>query len=895
MSGRDPSPASRAAPAPGWMLSTLLRRRLDDRQRVQVLGELAELYEHRLEAQGEASARAWLRREHRRLTLALAFRSTLVGPAGTTVLGPHPNDWTGLTLDLRHGLRGLRRTPGFTAAMVVIVALGIGGTTLVWAVVHAVLVSPLPYPDADRMVLLRTIHGEDMWSTSMADLEAIYDPPPAFEAIAGYSYRTARVAQPGGVDLIRSKWVTDNYFSVLGIEPVAGRTFSPSEGREGGANVVILTESFADRVLGSVSSAVGGSVSIDGAPHSVVGVVPDRLGPLDEGIDIFPVLRVATPNRKGPFFILTVGRLRDGVDPSVARAQLAAVSERIFPIWQDSFTLEDAVLGFVDLKEILVGDVARTLLTVLAAVGFLLLIACANAASLLIARGVTRAREVAVRSALGASGSRLLRLLLVESAILATCGALLGAAIASVGLYAVQSLGAGQLPRVDEISVSLPVVFFFVAVATASWAMFGLIAASSVLGGRSARVTTTESRTTASGATRLLRRGLVTLQFAVSIPLLVGAGLLVTSLDRLQNEGFGFDPENLVSMQVSLPSEGYPDDASVRAFWNAVLPDIVGLPGVRSAGIADARPPVQYPHENNFELDDRPSGPGTPVVMAPWITADEGFFDTYGIRLVEGRLFNDAATDTMRTAVVDEIWQQRYYPDSSPLGHRFRSGGCTIEGCPWIEIVGVVAGMKTSGLEDRRRLGTIYYDFERDSYAATNLHLRTAGAPLDVVPAVRRVIADRDPSIPLANVTTVDDLTAESTMGRRYTSLLVGTLATIALLLSVVGIYGSMSYFVRQHRREIGVRIALGAAPAGALKMVLGQGMRVAGLGTMLGVIAALSLTRYMDGLLYEVPARDPRVFLPVGLATLLIALAATAIPGRAAAGTDPAITLRDE
>ena len=888
MSGRG------GVPAPGRFLSWLLARKLDRGQRAQVLGELEELYEHRHDTQGPDAALAWLRREHRRLTRSLALGSTLVGPAGTTVLGPHPSDWNGLSLDVRHSLRGLRRTPGFTVALVVIVALGIGGTTLVYSVVHSVLIAPLPYPDADRLVLLRTINGEDMWSTSMADLDAIYDAPPAFDAIAGYSYRTTRLALPDGVELLRTKSVTDNYFDFLGIDPIAGRDFTPDEGRPGGANSVLLTRSYATRVLGSVEGAPGSSLNIDGVPHTIVGVLPDRLGPLDEGVDVFPVMRVETPTRKGPFFILTVGRLRDGVDPAVARSQLAAISERMFPIWQDSFTQEEAVIGFVDLKEILVGDVARTLLIVLAAVAFLLLIACANAASLLIARGVTRLREVSVRAALGASELRLFRLLLVEAAILAASGAVIGGALAWSGVSMVRRLGVGQLPRVDEVAMSPAVLGFFLAVALASWAVFGLVAAASVLRGRGNQGTATATRTTPSAAARLLRRGLVSLQFAISIPLLVGAGLLVASLDRLQNESFGFDPEGLVSVQVALPTEGYPDEEAVLAFWNSVLPDIKALPGVRAAGLADARPPIEYPHENNFEIEGRPSGAGTPVVMAPWITADSGFFSTYGIRTIEGRLFNDPA-DTMRTAVVDEAWVRRFHPEGSPLGARFRSGGCTVDGCPWIEIVGVVAGVKTAGLEDRRRLGTIYYDFLRDSYSSTNLHLRTAGPPLDIIPAVRRMIADRDPTIPFANVTTVDDLTAESIMGRRYTSVLVALLAAVALLLSVVGIYGAMSYFVRQHSRDIGIRIALGAAPEGALRLVVGQGMRVAGLGTLVGVLAALGLTRYMSALLYDVPARDPRVFVPIGLLTLLIALVATAIPGRAAASTDPAITLRDE
>ncbi len=884
--------AGHEVPGPGRLTSFLLRRRLSVSQRNQLMSELAELHEHRVVTRSRAEADAWLRREYRRWTVRL-LRGGIAEASGLSDMLRSPGGG-GLLGDLRHNFRGLRRAPLFSAAIVLTVGLGIGGTALVYGIVHAILISPLPYPDADRMVLLRTLRGEDMWGTSMADLEALYDPPPAFEAIAGYTRRTASVAIGDGVELIRSKWVTDNYFPLLGIEPVQGRLFTPEEGRAGGEAVVLITEGYWERALSSDPEVIGSSLVVSSQPHTIVGILPDQLGPLDRGGQIFPVLQVDTPPRQGPFFFFTVGRIRDGVDPAVAAQQLDAVAKRMFPIWRDSFTFEDATLGFRDLKEMLVGNVARTLLMVFTAVAFLLVIASANAASLLVARGVARQREVAIRAALGASGGRLLQLLLSEAAILASGGALMGLAITVYGMELVRRMGAGQLPRVEEIALTAPVVVFFLAVTLGSWALFGLVASAGVMRRRLEGIASSSVRSTASKGMRRLRRGLVASQFAVSIPLLIGAGLLGSSLDRLQSQGFGFEPENFVSALVSLPSANYPDEPAVRAFWDEVLPQIEALPDVAEAGLANARPPVEYPESNNFVLADHPPDPDEPVLQAPWITADPGYFEALGVPLIEGRIFNDPRSDTMRTAVVDQAWADRFFPGRSAIGRRMRAGGCTVDGCPYVEVVGVVSNVKTTGLDDRNR-GTIYYDFRRDSYSAINLHLRTRSAPLDVIPEVRRLVLERDASIPFAQVMTAGDVAAEWLQGRKYTSMLVALLAGIALLLSVVGIYGAMSYFVRQHTRDIGIRIALGGGPRSALRLVLAQGMRVAVLGTLLGLAGALLLTRYMGSLLYDVTATDPLVFATVCAGTLIVALAASAIPGGQAAATDPATTLREE
>jgi putative ABC transport system permease protein len=528
-------------------------------------------------------------------------------------------------------------------------------------------------------------------------------------------------------------------------------------------------------------------------------------------------------------------------------------------------------------------------------VGLLLLIASANTSSLLVARGVGRTRELAVRSALGASRARVVRLLLSESMVIAVAAAAFGGGLVWVGLGLVHRLGVDALPRVEEIGWSPSALTFFALVTLGSWVLFGAVAAWSTGRQRTQGLASDTGRTTSSRGMLAVRRALAGAQFAITVPLLVGATLLLASMQNVRSESFGFDPEGLVSMLVTLPGESFPTQDDVLGFWATTLPEIEALPGVLSAGLADARPPQPVDGGNNFVLEGQPLPSGEPQPSAPWITADPGFFRTLGLPVLEGRLYDAVPADTMRYAVVDESWAARFHPESSPVGARLRSGGCTVEGCPFTEIVGVVRDVKTAGLDDTRRLGTIYYDFARDSYSAMRLHVRARGEPLSVVPGVRDVIRRQTAGVPVGEVQTTEELAAEALAGRQYTSTLVGLLAAVALLLSIIGIYGTLSYFVRQHTREIGIRIALGGGPSTALRMVVRRGMAVAGVGCLLGLALTPSLTRPLTALLYGVSPGEPLVLIPVVAGILLVALAATAIPGRRAAQTDPAVALRDD
>lgn len=875
----------------GRLLRRWMERRLGVDETVELVSELEELHEARIERDGRRMADRWWKRERRRWFMRLLTGSGLQPsrPTSRTGIG---DPWA----DIARGIRSLARVPLLSCAIVVTIGLGIGGTTLVWSAVHAVLIAPLPYPGADRMVLLRTVRGEDEWSTSMADLEAVYDPPPAFDAIAAYSRGNVSMIVGGEARLVESKWITDSYLPLIGVAPILGRNFTVDEGRAGGADGVLLSQGLWERVFDSDPEVLGRTLPLDGVPHAIVGVLPRSMGPLDKA-EVYPALRVQTPGRKGPFRYPTIARLAPGVSAGEAREQLAEVSRRMFPLWRSSFPSEDAVLGFRPLKEMLVGDVARTLFLVLTATGFLLMVAAANAAGLLVARGVGRQRELAVRVAVGASRGRILRLVLTEAGLLAVASGAVGLALAWSGLGLVRRYGVDQLARADEIALTPPVLLFFAAVTFGSCILLGGISSAAVLRfGRArsgGRLSLARRGATGSPLARRVRRVLVASQFAVAIPLLVSAGLLGRSMERLQTERVGFDVERVVSMQVALPEAGYPDEQALWGFWADVLPQLEALPGVVAAGVADARPPVWYNGENNFVLEGEPTGAAAPQTQSPWIMASAGFFDVLGSQLVEGRLYG-ASADTMRHAVVDQAWADRYLPEGGAVGRRFRSGGCTVEGCPFVEIVGVVETVKITGLDDPGR-GTIFYDLAREPYGGAFVHLRTREDPLTVVSAAREVLRSRDPTVPIADVRTAEQIASDSTVGRRNTSLLVSLLAVVALLLSVVGIYGAMATFVRQNVRETGIRLALGAGPRQALRGVVADGLRVAVAGTVVGVTLAALLGRYLEGLLYDIQPTDPLVFVAVCGATLTVALAATAIPGLRAAATDPAVTLRQD
>ena len=864
-----------------------------------VLSDLSELYQVRWERDGEAAARAWLRRQTR------LYPFTLIGahlrpdePTHDSQLATHSPPTEHLRTvarDFRHSLRSLIRTPMLTATIVLTVGLGIGATTAIFSVIDAVLIKPLPYSNPGNLVRLYTDQPPNRWPFSVADYLALEEQQTSFRDVAAYWNAAMTFTRDDVAERVQGSSVTWNYLSLLGINPVVGRQFNEADGVPGAERVALVSHGFWTRHLGRDDAAIGRPIRLNGNDFIVVGVLPPNLGPLEYQREFFIAEPLQTPPRKGPFYLRVIGRLHEDSEIVSAADELRAINRRIFPVWQSSWQDETTTWGIVDLKEFVVGDVSRTLAIVLGAVGFVLLIACTNAANLLVARATHRSRELAIRAALGASRGRVLQHLLSESALLAVGGAVVGIVLTVLGTRVLTTVGGDFIPRAAEISPSGSVLWVLAALTLGSAVLFGLVP--SLQGSRTQFDTVLRSGGRGAGATdgtgpRYLRRALVVTQFAVAAPLLIGAGLLIASLAKLQRVDPGFDTRKLLTAAISLPAAAYPDTSEVRAFWDQFQARVVALPGVEAVGFANSRPPTQLNVINNFNLEDHPTPPGEIQPTSPWVSASPEYFNVLGISLIRGRMFDDRDwTSGVAVVLVDQTWANRFFPNESAVGKRFGDGGSP----SWTTIIGVVSNVKYMGLENPNADGAVYQPMPPSGYRFRYVFARTAVDPFSVLPAVRQIVRELDSSLPVSAVATADELMADSLQQPRYLAILVGAFAAVALVLSVIGIYGVMAYFVQQHRRDIGIRIALGGGPSSVLQLVVRQGMSLVAVGTALGVVAALALTRYMSTLLFEVGATDATTFAVVSLGMLGTAVIACYLPARRAAGVDPARTLREE
>jgi len=808
-----------------------------------------------------------------------------------------------LLQDLRIGLRGLLRAPMMTMTIVATVGLGIGATTVIFSAVHAALLRPLPYADPERLVRIYTDAPPNKFRFSVADYLALQAQQTHFEQIAGYTDRPRAFSDGTVAERVRGRDVSWTYFALLGVKPAVGRDFTELDGRPGSPPAVIVSYGFWQRRLGGRPDVIGKPLRLDGSDHALAGILPRMVGPLEQGQELFVAAQWATPPRKGPFFITVLGRLRNGSERSAAAGELRAINRRIFPLWQVSYQDQKASWALMDLRTHLVGDVRTVAGLALAAVGLVLLIACANASNLLIARVTSRRRELAVRTALGASRGRVIRHLLAESSLLATGAAAVGIALASAGIGLLRSVGADYFPRTQEITLDGPVLWLLAASTAAGGLLFGLVPAVHGTGGPVDESLRSFGRSsTGSIAVRRLRRLLVAGQFAIATPLLVVAGLLLASLNELGRVDLGFDIRNLLSGTILLPAAQYPDAGRVAAFWDEIQRRVEALPGVSGVTFADGRPPNEVNNFNNFDLEDSPTPPGQSQPVTPWVSVTPEYFRLLGLTLVQGRLFDehDGLGPDVEVVVVDRAWAKRFFPNGGAIGRRFKEGGCTR--CPWTTVVGVVSEVKYAGL-DKPDQGTVYSPMAgrgaRPSEQATSrfryLVLRTAIDPLTVLPTVRQVVRELDPSLPFSSVATEEELVARSLQRPRSLSILVGGFATVALLLSIVGVYGVMAHYVQQHSKDIGIRLALGGSPADVLRLVVGQGMKIVSSGVGVGLLTALILTRLMSSLLFGIGAADAFTFVAVTILLLAVALVACSVPARRAIAVQPAAVLRNE
>jgi predicted permease len=791
--------------------------------------------------------------------------------------------------DLRIALRSLGRVPGLSATIVLTVGIALGAATAMVSLVRAVLVAPLPYEDPSSLVWIYTDNPPFKFRFSHVDYRALEADHPAFAAVAAYETRAATFTDGGQAERVTVKSVTGSYFPLLGQRAHLGRLFGPADDRHN-ESLAVLTHAYWVRRFASDPAVLGRPMSLDGTTHTIVGVLQPEVGPLENGVGVVTVARWPVPQRKGPFFTMAIGRLRSDVSWSVARETLHATNRRLFPIWRSSYQDEKATWGLMDLKARAIGEIGTPLLFVSCAIGCLLLIACANAVNLLLARGLQRTRELAIRGALGASRPRLLQHVLVEAGALAAGAALVAVAVAVVALRLVTDYGADYIPRINEVRFSpadlawLAVLTFIAAVSIGivpAWQGSRVIADRALASGRSM---------TESPAARRVRRALVAAEFALATPLLVAGGLVFASLDRLGRVPVGVDTDRLYTAAVSLPQARYATGEARAAFWTRARERLAELPGVEVAALADSRPPREAGQTNNFDLRDRPTPPGQNQPLCTWVGATPEFFAAVGLRLERGRLLDERSADE-NAIVVDRAWAERFFAGEEVVGRQRRSGGCTT--CPWTTVIGVVGNVKWRGLAASGEEGTVYFPFVADQNAF--VVLRASVEPASLTASLRQAVRELDPGLPLTDVATGNDLIDEALATPRYLTALTSVFAAAALALAVIGIYGVMSHFVQQHRREIGIQLALGGEPARVRRGVVRRGMILVLFGVAGGIVVALAAGRLIAALLFGISPTDPGVLIGVPAALASLALVACLVPAQRAARLDPAEILREE
>jgi len=802
--------------------------------------------------------------------------------------------WDRLRQDVRFGLRMLAKSPGFTTVAVLTLALAIGANTAIFSVVDAVLLRPLPFRDPARLVWATEHFAFGPSTVVSADFPAWKDRNNVFEEIAAFGGTSGAnltgTGQPARVTVTN---VTTGLFSMLGVQPVAGRAFLAEEGKQGREHVAVLSETLWRNSFGADPRIIGETIRLDGAGYLVVGVMPASLRPqADVWTPLALDAEIFSPHSPRWMMLAAIGRLKPGIAISKAQADLQLLAQEMdkeYPPQAAQFRAHETV-EVIPLHDMLVQNVRSLLLILLGTVGFVLLIACANVANLLLSRSVVRGREIAVRAALGAGRLRLARQLLTEGLLLAAIGGVLGSI---TGLWATKILG-DLIPATLPASVRLdPRIFgFSAAIITLASFLFGLIPALIT-----SRADVNEAlkegglRLGASAGTHRLRGVMSAGEIGLSLILLVGAGLLVRSFLRLTEVDLGFDPQSLLVATVERPLTAAFDSQQHSAFFQASLERIRNLPGVKEAALTQ-RYPLGPPHNATMMLriqgaeNVRPPQPISVTEISP------DYFHVMRIRLLKGRTFSASdVAGAQEVVTVNESLARMLFGAHDAIGQHISFGGPS---APWKEVVGVVANVREDALE-KEPVPEIFVPYLQQPSFSMAFVLRTESSPLILAGAVREAVQSIDKNQPLSGATTMDEVIAKSVAPRRFRMLLLGLFALLALLLAVIGVYGVMAYSSTQRTHEFGVRIALGADRQDILKLVVRQGCKLALLGVSIGVGGALLLTRVLSSLLYEVSAHDPLTFSAVAALLMLVALAASYIPARRAMKVDPIVALRYE
>lgn len=799
--------------------------------------------------------------------------------------------------DLRYAIRTIRHAPAFAATVILTLALGIGTAAAIFGVADAALIRPLPFPQAHRLVSLYERWEGDLDSLAPADYLEYQHSAKSFEDLAAYRQDSFNLSGLNRPERVLGAIVTPNFFAVFNVPPALGRTLNPARDKPGNPRTIVISYSLWKRRYAGSPDVIGKTVSIDGEPRTIVGVMPSYFV-FPAEVEIWAAARYKVPEHprmplidlstsRGNHYFDIIGRLKPGVSLQQAQAEVEVIAHRLKQQYKDDEEADGAAI--VSLRDVLVGNTRPAILILLAAVAVLFLITCANVANIVLARGAVRQKEIAIRGSLGAGRLRLLRQLLVENLVLSFAGAALGLLGARFALRSLQVLlPSGVLPP-GGLHIDFRLIAFAAAFSALSTILFGLLPALQAANFDVNDALKEGGRTSGGGThANQSRRMLVVAQIALAAILLTGAGLLLRSFDHLLLAPEGFSPDHVLSMQLSLPVAQYPAPADRNRFATELLAQIRDVPGVRSAALTSRLPLNPGISRRDIQIKGRVISPGENF-SPTYIVVSPDYFKTLRIPLLEGRPFSDRDTAEAPGAIImNAAMAKRFWPGQEALGQYVKIGGQK----DWSLVVGIVADIAQQAL-DQASAPTVYVPYAQDPWPELALVMRTAMEPRNMASSVIAAVHRVDKDEPVYNVRTMDAVITSSVQVRRFRTVLLGLFAFLAIALAAVGIYGVMAYAVAQRRHEMGIRLALGAEPAHLRRLVFAEALRLAGYGILIGLLASLELMRFMSGVLYGVHSADALTFVSTFLFLIITASVASYIPARRAMRTDPAAIFR--
>jgi putative ABC transport system permease protein len=807
-----------------------------------------------------------------------------------------------LLKDIRYGMRMLRKNPGLTFVAVISLALGIGANTAIFSVVNAILLKALPYNDPDRIVLAWgnvPAEGKNRSQVSATDVDDWRNQNTVFEEITTYGSFQPVMIGSGEPERIPAMQVGDGYFKVMKGEPVLGRVFTPEEQEPGKDQVIVLSYGLWQQRFGGDPNIVGKTVLLSSRPYTIVGVMPANFRPLPATLVAAnaqyyrPVAEPHDEEERSSRHLRAIARLKPGVTLEQAQSEMNVIAGRLEQ--ENPSDNTGYAVRLTTLTEDTVGDLRPILLLLLGAVAFVLLIACANVGNLLLSRSAARQKETAIRAALGAARTRLIRQFLTESILLSLIGGSFGLLLALWGTSLIESLGSRVTPLLSGITIDYRVLGFTVVISLLTGIIFGLVPALQISKPDLNESLKEGGRNSGASSSRAFVRGaLVVSEVAMALVLLICAGLLIKSVMRLRDVNPGFNPENMLTMNVNLPGVKYPEPQMWVAFYNQIIERIEALPGVQSAGITSVLPLSDNFDGRGVVVEDRPKPRGEEISADLYIVTPS-YLRTMAIPLMRGRPLAEQDTQNQpMAALINETMAEELWPGEDPLGKRIKFPGSERNPQPWRTIVGVVSDVKQYGL-DKKEPMQIYLPEAQFPGSFMTLVVRTSADPKSMIAAIKNEILALDPDQAVYGILTMEQLLAESISLRQFSMMLLIIFASLALTLAAVGIYGVISYSVTQRTHEIGIRMALGASRRDILKLVINNGMTLALAGIAIGVGASLALTRLMASLLYGVSATDVTTFVSITVILLGVALVASFVPARRATKVDPMVALRYE